>query len=409
MTADDRADRHLKQRYLLVVPVAFARDPEGRIWLDQLWWHDLRVHLAYLENLTVLAPCQRISRPEPGMVEVTRPEAGRLAFVEIFPAGGMLTVLSHLISAIRTVWKAVGRSDLIHSGVAGWPIPVGAIVNPIAVLRRKPLIIVIESAFWRLQEGASSGWKARLRAWLTEAFAKWSLRQAALAVYTHAGYRDTLPVGPKGIAAVLPASWISEQNVISPAEAGAAWDEKRHGPRFLLASRLVPEKGIPLFLETLDRLDRKGMPIGVDVIGSGAMRPDIEAFARKAKAVRIRLLDPVPYGPAFMQLVRSYHATIVPLTGDEQARILYDSFSQAVPVIATDTAGNREVVTDSETGFLVQADDPEAFAQTLLECAGKPEALRRAGLSALRVAAGHTHWDMHRKRADILRELFGTG
>lgn len=386
----------------------FARDSKGYIWLDELWWHDLCAHLTYLENVIVLAPCQRISEPEPSMTKITIPEDGQLEFVEIFPLGGMYKTLLHLPAAVWTTWKSIDRSDLIHSGMAGWPVPVGAIVNPIAVIRRKPLIIVIESAFWRLQQNSSKSWKARLRAWLTEHFARWSLRQSALAVYTHVGYQESLPVGPKGSSVILPASWISERDIISSAEAEMAWDAKCDQPRFLLASRLVPEKGISLFLETLNYLEQKGETIKIDIIGSGIMRSDIENFAQNAKTLQIRLLDPLPYGLPFMQLLRSYHATIVPLIGDEQARILYDSFSQAVPVIATDTAGNREVVINGENGFLFQAGSPGAFAETLISCAGNPDALRQAGLSALGVAANHTHADMHRKRADILRRLFGT-
>ena len=408
MSPDHQLNHRMEQRYLLATQVSFARDTDGRIWLDELWWRDLSFHLTYLENLTVLAPCQRIETPQAGMVQAVTQEDRKIEFIEIFPYGTLHTVMPHLLSGIWTTWKVVGDSDLVHSGVAGWPIPVGAIVNLVAVLRRKPLIIIIESAFWRLQPGSSESWKARLRAWLTEHFAKWSMHQSTLGVYTHAGYRESLPVGRNGTSAVLPASWILERDIISFAAAEAAWDNKPTQPRFLMASRLERDKGIPFFLEILHRLDMRGKAIELDVIGSGSMRPDIERFSKNAKSLKIRLLEPVPYGLPFMQLLRAYHGTIVPLTGDEQARILYDSFSQAVPVIATDTFGNREVVTDGDTGFLFPVDDPEAFADAVTFYAANPAVLRKAGLSALSVAANYTHADMHRKRAELLNKLFGT-
>lgn len=398
----------LTQRYLLVVPIAFARDAHGTVWLDELWWHDLHAHLDYLDDVTVLAPCRRVDVPETGMVAAVAPQGKKLTFVDLCPAGGMRVMLRHLPTAIRTAWKAVGRSDLVHSGVAGWPIPPGMIVNPMARIRKKPLIIVIESAFWRLQPGVTVSRKARLRAWQNERFARKTARNAALAIYTHAGYRDSLPVGTKGTGIVLPASWISERDVLSLEKAEQAWDAKPHKPRFLLASRLVAEKGIPLFLNAMQKLEQTGVEIDVDVIGAGDLREEILAFSRHARNVNLTLLDPVPYGEPFLQLLQRYHASIVPLSGDEQARILYDSFARAVPVIASNTPGSREVVDNGETAFLFSAGDAAALADVLQTQNENPTALRRMGISALQIASQYTHARMHSQRADVLRGLFGT-
>ncbi|WP_162630724.1 glycosyltransferase [Paracoccus endophyticus] len=216
-----------------------------------------------------------------------------------------------------------------------------------------------------------------------------------------------MPVGPNGTSIILPASWISEADMISLSDADLSWDEKPADAHFIVASRLVREKGIPLLIDALMNLEGKGETISVDVMGSGAMKADLEGIAGKLRNVRLRLLDPVPYGPSFMRALRQYHAVIVPVTGDEQARILYDAFSQAIPIIAANTAGNREVVTHGGTGFLFEADNPAALSETLCHCADDLDGLRQAGLSALTVAAKHTHADMHGKRAEFLRETFG--
>ncbi len=408
MTVTRPATPHLDKRYLLTVVVPFARSPDGRVWLDELWWRDLRSHLDYLDNITVVAPVQEVAEPEPGMVEAVAPDQGRLAFVGLLPYAGTKETLRHLPRAFRMAWKLVGEADLVHSGVAGWPIPIGAVINPVAFIRRKPLIIVVESAFWRLQQDQAHGWKSRLRAWLNERFAKLSLRRATLAIYTHLGYQQSLPVGPRGTAVVLPASWISDRDIISREDADRAWDQKPDQPRFLLASRLEGQKGIGLFLDALRCLERNAEPVEIDVIGSGAMRQDIEAFASSARFVKMQVLQPVPYGQPFLQLLRGYHGAVIPLTGDEQPRILYDAFSQAVPVIATNTAGNREVAVDGETAVLSEP-TPEALARAMASCQRHPSSLRAMGLRALDVAAGHTHAHMHGKRAEVLFKLFGPG
>lgn len=408
MTFTRPATPRLDQRYLLTVVVPFARSPDGRVWLDELWWRDLRAHLGYLNNVTVVAPVVEVTEPETGMVEAVAPDRVQLAFVGLLPYAGTKETLRHLPRALRMAWKLVGETDLVHSGVAGWPIPIGVVINPVAFIRRKPVIIVVESAFWRLQQDQAHGWKSRLRAWLNELFAKLSLRQATLAIYTHRGYQQSLPVGPRGTAVVSPASWISDSDIISREDAEMAWDQKPVQPRFLLASRLEGQKGIGLFLDALHCVERNAEPVEIDVIGSGAMRQDVEAFACSARFVKMRVLQPVPYGQPFLQLLRGYHGVVIPSTGDEQPRILYDAFSQAVPVIATNTAGNREVAVDGETAMLSEP-TPEALAHTLVSCHRHPSPLRAMGLRALDVAAGHTHAHMHGKRAEVLFKLFGPG
>jgi glycosyltransferase involved in cell wall biosynthesis len=54
----------------------------------------------------------------------------------------------------------------------------------------------------------------------------------------------------------------------------------------------------------------------------------------------------------------------------------------SLPVIASDVAGNREAVVDGETGFLVPAEEPEAYARridALLESESLRTTMGRAG------------------------------
>lgn len=61
---------------------------------------------------------------------------------------------------------------------------------------------------------------------------------------------------------------------------------------------------------------------------------------------------------------------------------LLESMSRGVPVVATDVGGNAEIVRDGETGFLVPARDPYAFASKVAELARDPERRRSFGIRA---------------------------
>lgn len=94
---------------------------------------------------------------------------------------------------------------------------------------------------------------------------------------------------------------------------------------------------------------------------------------------------------------------MVPSLGEEQPRILYDAFSQAIPVLGSDTAGIREVVTPEIDGWLAPPGDAAALAALLRGAAADPARLRQAGLASLAKARGLTHQEMHRRRSCLLR------
>ena len=391
--------------YLLAISIPFHEDAGGDIWFDPLWHQDLMAHLDYVEDLILLAPRRRCTTATTGMIRWQTPPGRRVRFIAMPDPRRRATALLSLPCAAVVAWRAIGLAQIVHSGVAGWPLPIGMVVNPLAKWRGKPLVLVVESAFWRIQPGQKARLPARILARISEGFARWSLRQASLGIYTSQAYRDSLPVRPGRLAAVIPASWIQAGDVIPEEAARALWHDRPGPVSFLLPSRLEPEKGLGLALEALRRLEATARPITVDVIGTGRLAAEVDALASTCRHVALRLLDPVPYGAPFLHLLRSYHGVIVPTTGDEQPRILYDAFSQSVPVIATATAGNRQVVSHGKTGLLVPENDPFALGEALIDASIRPDDLRRMGLAAVHEAQNQTHLAMHARRAHLLQTL----
>lgn len=390
-------------RYLLVMPVPWHQAGDGTVWLDELWHRDLMRHLDYLGDLTVLAPRLPLG-DKAGMVQVqARPG---LKFRALpwghSTAAGLLRAPATWLAALR----AVRGADIVHSGVAGWPFPPGLFVNPLAVLLRKPMVIVVESAFWRLSGPGPHSRKARLRAGVVERFARWSVRKAALAVFTHEGYRTSLGRGREARSIVTPASWIDAEDVLNPAAAEAACAAKPARMRMLLAARLTEGKGVAVLLDALSGAAAQGLPVAVDVIGDGPLRPAVAEAAARLGPDRLRLLDPVPYGAPFLSLLCAYHALLVPSITDEQPRILFDAAAQAVPVLASDTEGHRGLVQPGVTGWLFAPGDPAALLAALQRAAGAPEELRQTGLTARGWAEGRTHQAMHLARARRLAALW---
>ncbi|MDP5308508.1 glycosyltransferase family 4 protein [Paracoccus spongiarum] len=390
------------RRYLMSSLVPFHRDAQGRVHVGHLWHRDLMMHLDYIPDMLVLAAHVDTTGDEP-MLPVEAPPGQRIDFLETGPMlGGRRQLPGALPGMIRAMRRALAQADVVHSGVAGWPMPPGLLLNPMTVRRGLPLVINIESAFWRIPEGVRAGPRWRLEAAATERLARWSASRAALAFYTQQAYADSMPVGAGGISAVTPASWIRREDVVPEDRLEALWQAKPDDLRLLLASRLTEEKGTGVVLKALQMLEDRVATLRLDVVGSGAMAGAVAAFAASARNLRVTMLREVAYATEFLPLLRGYHAALVPTTGDEQPRVILDAFSQGVPVIASDTPGNREVATGGVNALFVTRGDAAALADCLGDPGLTPGRLRALSPGARAQAAACTHEMMHRRRAALL-------
>lgn len=113
----------IRNPYLLCINVKFYRDAQGRLYLEELWHKDLLEHTRYLKNLTVAAPCQTNDLPA-HTIPWHSPEHP-VRFVELPSATSMLTALFRLPAMAARLWREIGRAEIVHVGIAGWPIPFG--------------------------------------------------------------------------------------------------------------------------------------------------------------------------------------------------------------------------------------------------------------------------------------------
>jgi glycosyltransferase involved in cell wall biosynthesis len=394
----------IKAKYLLAISIPFFQDAQGSIWLDPLWHRDLMAHTTYIADLTVLAPMLRGTTAAPSWVQWETPICRKVQFQALPASKGRLKALWQFPRTLVTAWAAIGKAELVHSGVAGWPLPVGLAVNPLAILRRRKLFVNVESSFWRSREKGENR-ITNLQTALLERFARWSLKRADLGIYTNQGYTKSLPAGPTTLTGVIPASWIDAADVLNEPEALESWAKDDRPVHFLLPSRLERSKGVDVCIDALRHLEAAGIAVHVDIIGNGTLANDIAEFARSARSVRLRLLKPVAYGEQFNALLRAYDCILVPIVGDEQPRILYDAFAQARPVIATDTPGNLDIVKGAGIGCLVEQGNPKALAEAMQQLSVDRKLLREMGLRGRQVALLHTHAHMHALRAELLRQL----
>lgn len=400
--------RRIAIPYLLVVEqqLPFFRNPQGQVFVDALWHKDLLMHSSYIDHLMIAAPCR--AQEAPRDAKLLSP--GQLEIVELPAQDNLWQSLRAMPTILRRLTKAVRKAAIVHSAIAGWPIPMGWVVAPLALLLRKPLVIVVESAPWRLQDRQHAGWKQRARAALQEWLGRRVVRSATLVICTQDEYRESLLGSQRGNGFVIPASWIDESNILPDDAAEEMWRQKLSTAnprlRLLFVGRLVPAKGVLVLLEAMRRLSRENAPVALDIMGEGPLKDQCELAASELRgATAVTVLNTVPYGEPLFEVIRRYDAVVVPNIGDEQPRIVFDAYSQAVPILASDTPGLRSCVTNGERGLFSAPNDVSGLTDLLKYAAGHRSELRRMGLQSLAYASRMTHQEMHRQRAVRLREM----
>ena len=395
---------------LICLNIPCYQDGSGRRYFDSLWHKDLMAHLSYLQDVTVAQPLVQTRMPEDAIL--WNPELSGLRFIDLPDPRNTLEALWQLPGLLAHLWPAVGRAHLIHLGIAGWPIPYGWLVAPLARLRGKPYLVVIESAPWRAVT-IHSGLKARLRRRIFETMGRWCVNHAALVIATQQQYLDTLFTRDPLRGHVVQASWIDAEDVLPRVAATALWAQRsadRVPFKLLYAGRLTRAKGLPILLDAMRMLAAEDFPATLDVLGKGELLEDCERMARDLTGLtRVRTLGTLPYGDAFLAVLRDYHAVAVPNISDEQSRIVYDAYSQAMPVLASDTSGLRACVMEGETGRFPKGDHAQDWAALIRECAADFQGLELMGLRALEIARANTHQKMHERRAYLLAKWSAGG
>lgn len=399
-TGDPGAEGVIRDRYLLISHIPIYRRSDGQYGTGRLWHKDLVGHFRVLKRLVIAAPI--IGEWPDDVVPFTPDElaGGSVEFVSLPFGRTVAQTLRAVPEIVSTLWRETGASKIVHIGVTGGPIPLGWFAGPIAKFRNRFLVVMIESSPWRVDGHAPL--PRRLRGVATEGFAHLLCNLASASFFTQSEYMKRYLRNPeKGF--INTASWIDDDNVLSTDGARASWAGKPSTLRVAFAGRLVSEKGVSVLLDALRALDARRVPLECDIFGTGDLAEACAAAANAMKnSVTVRVRGSLPYDETFFAALRGYHAVVIPSLGEEQPRIVYDAFSQALPCLASDTAGLRQCIEESVTGRLASPGDSPRLAELLEWATTHRRELERMGMAALEVARKFTHGNMHRERCDVL-------
>jgi glycosyltransferase involved in cell wall biosynthesis len=399
--------RQIEQAYFLSVAAPVVLDSRGRRWCNELWAKDLALHLEYINHLILGCPCE-IREPNEFDVALDGPPFDRVDFVDLPNPKNHAEALLRLPQLTAKIWHGVKLCEIVHTGFGGWPISEGWLAVPIGKLLGRYVITNVESSFWRTKTDAPL--LQRIRGRVIEWINQHCVKLADLRLFTSQAYATEFLHHDNRRAYVVPATWIDAETILKEDEALSGWASKAGRVRLLFAGRLIADKGVTVLLDALRVVaSSPSDPLEVAIVGNGECRQACLDLTRELRGskVQVQVLDPVSYGEPFLSLLRQFDAVLLPSLSDEQPRLIFDAFSQAVPVLGSDTGGIAQVVCNEMNGKLCKQGDVAALAANLVWASTNRPALQAMGMRGRQDCEQFTHHAMHRKRQEILLKELG--
>ena len=178
------------------------------------------------------------------------------------------------------------------------------------------------------------------------------------------------------------------------------------GPVIGSVGCLAARKDYGTLLAALAELRRRGREFHAVLVGDGPDRAMLEARARElGLESRVRFLGE---RPDVEQLLPAMDVFVLSSREEGIPNALLEAMAAGRPSVVTDVGGNREVLTDGDTGWMVPSQSPLPLADALEAALTQPGEARRRGDRARQVTLEQRGIDvMVRRHEAFYRKALG--
>lgn len=177
----------------------------------------------------------------------------------------------------------------------------------------------------------------------------------------------------------------------------------KDAPVIGIVARLVPEKGIDVFLRAAKRVVETVHEARFIIAGDGKDRDSLQNLARQLAidkhVIFLGTRDDIP------KIIASLDVAVMSSITEAFSNAILEYMAGSRPVVATDAGSNAEIVVDGDTGLIIPSGDFEALAAAVLRL------VRNRKMAVAMGEAGRKRvqekFDLHRMMRDY-DDLFTT-
>ncbi len=260
--------------------------------------------------------------------------------------------------ALKRLVKEI-KPDVIH---AHWIIPQGFIAALVKKRTGVPFVVTTHG-------GDIWAFKGKMM----RSLKRFTLRNAKKTTVVSTAIRDEIH---KAIDSNLEISVISmgvDSTKFNPKNKNPAIRKKYgiNGPFLLFVGRLAEKKGVKYLIEAMPEVLKKSKDAKLLIVGTGTLESELKQLTKSLKLENSIIFTgaipnaqlPEYYASADLFIAPSIEAK----SGDKEGLpvTLMEAASSGSVIIATDLAGNKDLIQDKTNGFLVRQEDSREISQAI--------------------------------------------
>ncbi len=149
--------------------------------------------------------------------------------------------------------------------------------------------------------------------------------------------------------------------------------DRKEVPALLAVGRLVEKKGFGHLLFALAVLRDTGLPVRLDLVGTGPLEADLAAQVRGLGLDDVVTLHGALTQQEVREMFDTHDVLVAPFVDgsdgnvDGLPTVLLEGMAAGIPCVAGNVTAVPEIVSDGRTGWLVDGTDPTAIAAAVAE------------------------------------------
>ena len=340
----------------------------------------------YFDEISLCVPVLSEARGEGTAIR-----ASNVTLAPLPPFDGPVHFYPKLLSVLPRLWRWVGGIDVLHCRI---PSPAAAFAFACARIKSRPAFVLVVGDLHALLPTMPYRGVKRVLWRLYTAFEEMNVQWMTDRSLAFANGKALADKHSRPAHQVIETTTttISLTDIASRTDTCTA-----QRVRVLTVSRIDPRKGLRVLPEVVQRLQARGLPVSLDIVGPVVGRPGederaaiLEDAVRLGVGADVHALGPVPLD-RLLPLYRDYDVFVLPtLPGEGIPRVLLEAMTAGVPIVTTRVAGIPSLVTHEVNGWLVDQPSADAVAEAIARIITDAPLRRRLIANGYETARGFT-------------------
>ncbi|MBN1230563.1 MAG: glycosyltransferase family 4 protein [Anaerolineales bacterium] len=178
-------------------------------------------------------------------------------------------------------------------------------------------------------------------------------------------------------------------------------------PKLLTVGRIVYQKGLDILLESLKKVE--DLDWELNIVGDGPKYKEIHLLAEK-----LGLLGHIHFllwqnKNSLKDIYQQSNLFLNPSRDEGMPNVVLEAMASGLPVVATNIAGNEELISVGETGLLVEPEDVAGLAESLRQLIPDGKTRKTMGSNARKLVEENYTWkQVAQRNLDLLENVVKT-